>query len=127
MDHPVILEVAKKVRLSFDPNFLLLCHIDETERPLIPFIAQPGPSTDPSPLVIAKRVHLFPLRPPSPGADRLLPHYSFVPLPKSASPDRIHSNALLYDFALDQDDMTKLDGLDKGKEGAVSWNPVDFP
>lgn len=51
----------------------------------------------------------------------------FVPLPKSATPDRIHSNTLLYDFALDQDDMTKLDGLDKGKEGAVSWNPVDFP
>jgi diketogulonate reductase-like aldo/keto reductase len=52
---------------------------------------------------------------------------SFVPLPKSTTPERIHSNADLYDFSLDTDDMTKLDGLDKGKEGAISWNPVDFP
>jgi len=51
----------------------------------------------------------------------------FVPLPKSATPERIRSNARLYDFALDPDDMSKLDALDKGKEGAVSWNPVDFP
>ncbi|KDQ49379.1 hypothetical protein JAAARDRAFT_63753 [Jaapia argillacea MUCL 33604] len=50
----------------------------------------------------------------------------FVPLPKSATPARIHSNTHLYDFALTDDDMAKLDALDKGKEGAVSWNPVDW-
>ncbi|OBZ67085.1 hypothetical protein A0H81_12942 [Grifola frondosa] len=49
----------------------------------------------------------------------------FVPLPKSATPARIHSNTMLYDFELDAEDMQRLDGLDKGKEGAVSWNPVD--
>jgi len=49
----------------------------------------------------------------------------FVPLPKSATPERIRSNARLYDFSLDADDMARLDALDRGKQGAVSWNPVD--
>jgi diketogulonate reductase-like aldo/keto reductase len=49
----------------------------------------------------------------------------YVPLPKSATPARIHSNAKLYDFELADEDMTKLDGLDRGKDGAISWNPVD--
>jgi len=51
----------------------------------------------------------------------------FVPLPKSARPDRIRSNADLYDFELSEEDMAKLDALDKGKNGAISWNPVDAP
>lgn len=50
-----------------------------------------------------------------------------MPLPKSATPSRIHSNANLYDFALEEEDMAKLDALDRGKAGAVSWNPVDAP
>jgi diketogulonate reductase-like aldo/keto reductase len=49
----------------------------------------------------------------------------FVPLPKSATPSRIRSNTQLYDFELSEEDMTKLDALDKGKEGAVTWNPID--
>lgn len=51
----------------------------------------------------------------------------FVPLPKSATPERIRSNIQLYDFSLDDDAMTRLNALDKGKEGALSWNPVDHP
>ncbi|KAF8840240.1 Aldo/keto reductase [Paxillus ammoniavirescens] len=51
----------------------------------------------------------------------------FVPLPKSATPSRIRSNAEIYDFSLDAEDMEQLDGLDLGKAGAVSWNPVDAP
>ncbi|EPS96264.1 hypothetical protein FOMPIDRAFT_1130746 [Fomitopsis schrenkii] len=50
----------------------------------------------------------------------------FVPLPKSATPARIRSNTLLYDFALDKGDMERLDALDKGKEGSMTWNPVDW-
>jgi len=80
MDHPVILEVARK-------------HNRDPAQVLLRWSLQKG----------------------------------FVPLPKSTTPERIHSNADLYDFSLDTDDMTKLDGLDKGKEGAISWNPVDFP
>lgn len=53
------------------------------------------------------------------------PNFSFVPLPKSATPERIHSNTRLYDFSLDADDMKVLDALDQGRQGAVSWNPVD--
>ncbi|KAG7098720.1 hypothetical protein E1B28_000633 [Marasmius oreades] len=49
----------------------------------------------------------------------------FSPLPKSATPSRIHSNAQLYDFVLGAEDMERLDSLDRGKGGAVSWNPVD--
>ncbi|KAJ7703042.1 NADP-dependent oxidoreductase domain-containing protein [Mycena rosella] len=51
----------------------------------------------------------------------------FVPLPKSATPSRIHSNTQLYDFELDAEEMSSLDDLDRGKEGAISWNPVDAP
>ncbi|VDC07362.1 unnamed protein product [Peniophora sp. CBMAI 1063] len=50
----------------------------------------------------------------------------FVPLPKSATPERITENIKLYDFVLDEEDMASLDALDQGKEGAVSWNPVDW-
>ncbi|KAF7321818.1 hypothetical protein MKEN_00703700 [Mycena kentingensis (nom. inval.)] len=49
----------------------------------------------------------------------------FVPLPKSATPSRIHSNANLYDFELTDEEMAALDALDRGKDGAISWNPVD--
>ncbi|KAF8894008.1 Aldo/keto reductase [Infundibulicybe gibba] len=50
---------------------------------------------------------------------------SHVPLPKSATPSRIRSNTHLYDFVLADEDMAVLDALDRGKEGAISWNPVD--
>ncbi|KAF7361761.1 hypothetical protein MVEN_00520300 [Mycena venus] len=49
----------------------------------------------------------------------------YVPLPKSATPSRIHSNTKLYDFELSAEDMSSLDALDRGKAGAISWNPVD--
>jgi len=49
----------------------------------------------------------------------------FVPLPKSSDPERVRSNVDIFDFELSDENMAKLDGLDKGKEGAISWNPVD--
>lgn len=52
---------------------------------------------------------------------------SYVPLPKSATPSRINSNANLYDFELTDEDIAKLDALDKGDDGAISWNPVNAP
>ncbi|KAJ7072191.1 Aldo/keto reductase [Mycena amicta] len=51
----------------------------------------------------------------------------YVPLPKSQTPSRIHSNAELYDFELDAEDLAALDALDRGKEGGISWNPVEAP
>ncbi|KAL4261062.1 NADP-dependent oxidoreductase domain superfamily protein [Pleurotus pulmonarius] len=50
--------------------------------------------------------------------------HEFVPLPKSATPKRIHSNAQVFDFALAEEDMNALDALDRGADGAISWNPV---
>ena len=52
---------------------------------------------------------------------------SYVPLPKSANPKRVASNVNVFDFELSPQDMKTLDGLDRGKEGAVAWNPVDAP
>lgn len=49
----------------------------------------------------------------------------FVPLPKSSNPGRIQSNAQLYDFELNAEEMSNLDGLDLGDKGAISWNPVN--
>ncbi|TFY75922.1 hypothetical protein EWM64_g8090 [Hericium alpestre] len=48
----------------------------------------------------------------------------FIPLPKSANPARIRSNADVYNFELDADDMKALNDLDQGAAGAISWNPV---
>ncbi|KZM23237.1 uncharacterized protein EKO05_0008289 [Ascochyta rabiei] len=43
----------------------------------------------------------------------------FVPLPKSDTPSRIASNADVYGFELDKDDMAKLDSLDEAAKGAL--------
>lgn len=43
----------------------------------------------------------------------------WVPLPKSDTPQRIISNADVYDFRLDEEDMELLDRLDQGKKGAI--------
>ena len=51
----------------------------------------------------------------------------FVPLPKSATPSRIRSNADVYGFELDPEDMEQLNSLELGKEGGISWDPVDAP
>jgi diketogulonate reductase-like aldo/keto reductase len=38
---------------------------------------------------------------------------------------RIQSNAAVYDFELSDEDMEGLNALDRGKAGAISWNPID--
>ena len=42
-----------------------------------------------------------------------------MPLPKSDTPARIESNARVYDFQLDEEDMERLDELDQGDKGAL--------
>ena len=50
-----------------------------------------------------------------------------MPLPKSARPERVLSNSQVFDFEIVEEDMAALDALDRGKEGAITWNPVDAP
>ncbi|KZT03086.1 Aldo/keto reductase [Laetiporus sulphureus 93-53] len=60
------------------------------------------------------------------GLDRGLPcECRYSPLPKSAKPERVVSNADVYDFEISSEDMTRIDALDRGNDGATSWNPVD--
>ncbi|RPD55595.1 Aldo/keto reductase [Lentinus tigrinus ALCF2SS1-7] len=51
--------------------------------------------------------------------------HGFVPLPKSSDPARVVSNADVFDFELSPEDMARIDSLDRGKEGSITWNPVD--
>jgi diketogulonate reductase-like aldo/keto reductase len=51
--------------------------------------------------------------------------FRYSPLPKSAQPHRVSSNADVYDFDLEDADMEALLSLDQGDSGAVTWNPVN--
>jgi diketogulonate reductase-like aldo/keto reductase len=57
----------------------------------------------------------------------LLTFLRFSPLPKSANAYRVVSNAQVFDFQLEEDDMDKIAALDEGDKGAVSWNPIHAP
>ena len=41
----------------------------------------------------------------------------WIPLPKSESPERIASNADIYDFEIPKAEMQRLDALDQGHSG----------
>ncbi|KAG6016105.1 hypothetical protein E4U54_002305 [Claviceps lovelessii] len=43
----------------------------------------------------------------------------WVPLPKSGNEERIKQNANVFDFALSDEDMQMIDGLDRGRAGAL--------
>ncbi|KAI0780274.1 Aldo/keto reductase [Fomes fomentarius] len=53
--------------------------------------------------------------------------HGFVPLPKSARSQRVLSNSRVFDFELSAEDMSDINAMDMGREGAVTWNPVDAP
>lgn len=133
MDDPVIVSIAQKASplSSTSPTN----HFEHE----LPLAWQPRSSPDTHPMVSSTRVgfvlrHLFlPTRLlPTPQVFRLILHspfsviryYRYVPLPKSSTPARIRSNTNVYDFSLDEEDMQRLDSLDKGDGGAISWNPI---
>lgn len=43
----------------------------------------------------------------------------WIPLPKSDNAERIATNATVFDFALDKEDMKALNGLNQGAAGAI--------
>ncbi|KAF8151018.1 aldo-keto reductase [Crassisporium funariophilum] len=47
----------------------------------------------------------------------------YVPLPKSASKERIVKNGQVFDFQLSDEDIAGLDGLDEGL--VTDWDPTD--
>lgn len=118
MDNPTITALAKKVRSTLTKN------VDYNR----PMIKTKKYNRDRAQILIRWSLQngcvLFPF------ISTCLTLYlsrSYVPLPKSDTPSRIHSNANVYDFELAKDDVEKLDALDIGKAGAVGWNPVDSP
>ena len=90
-------------------------------------VVQQGRRPDRDSLVPSARVRELRLRIQRPSSLTRPFRDSFVPLPKSSRPERVLTNSQVYDFELSEEDMAALDALDKGKAGAITWNPVDAP
>ncbi|PLW35700.1 hypothetical protein PCASD_13125 [Puccinia coronata f. sp. avenae] len=53
--------------------------------------------------------------------------HGYIPLPKSDHAERIEENLNVFSFELDPESMAKLDALDLGDAGSISWNPTRVP
>jgi diketogulonate reductase-like aldo/keto reductase len=73
---------------------------------------------DPAIVAVAKRVS----RTPAQVLLRWGVQKRFVVLPKSKHPERIAENAAIFDFALDDEDVARLDALDENF--ATCWDPA---
>lgn len=73
--------------------------------------------TDPVVLEVSKKCN----RTPAQVLLRWAVQQNIGVLPKSSTPERIRSNAAIFDFTLSEEDMAKLRGLDCGQR--FCWNP----
>lgn len=53
-------------------------------------------------------------------------HHGHVIFPKSTTPSRIEENFGLFDFALSDEEIARLDALDQGAKGRIGPNPDTF-
>jgi 2,5-diketo-D-gluconate reductase A len=85
-------------------------------------IAQGGVLDDPAITEIARRVQ----RTPAQVVLRWHIQRDSIVFPKSTTPSRIRENFELFDFALEPDDMARVDELDRGEDGRTGPNPDEF-
>ena len=52
--------------------------------------------------------------------------HGHIIFPKSARPERMTENILIFDFALADEDLAVFDGLDRGEDGRIGPNPDKF-
>ena len=52
--------------------------------------------------------------------------HGHIIFPKSARPERMTENIRIFDFALADEDMAVIDGLDRGEDGRIGPNPDKF-
>ena len=57
--------------------------------------------------------------------ERLLERGNVV-FPKSVTPERIEENFAIFDFELDDADMERITGLDRGEDGRTGPHPNTF-
>jgi 2,5-diketo-D-gluconate reductase A len=52
--------------------------------------------------------------------------HGYIVFPKSTTPERIEENFRLFDFELDDDQMSRIDALDRGEDGRRGPHPERF-
>ncbi|KAJ0055842.1 hypothetical protein NL108_013822 [Boleophthalmus pectinirostris] len=113
---PAVLQVEFHPRLA-QPELRALCSEFGVFFQAYSSLGQGELLTDPVVLEVAKTCS----RTPAQVLLRWAVQQNIGVLPKSSSPERIKTNAAIFDFSLSDEDMSKLSALDCGQH--FCWNP----